>query len=710
MNKLLLCVLILFAESLYSTSAATQLPGASLSATFHGWSVDVEGEVAVVGAPLGWVSVGDGSDRAGAVYVYRQQTGEWTLEQVLNPTDLAAGDQFGDSVRIHQGRIVVSAPYHDPVINNVVTEDAGVVYVFEYRNSEWTQTSQIIRPNAKANDWFGKQLTVGVDRIFISALELGMPADQQRGAIHVYDLVAGEWTETAVIRNDLPYETGGLLGSWPMSYHQGQLAAAVNTFQMDQYTGYVHVYTEEQDNWMLQQVISSPDGMPGDFFGASVSVFSDHLLVGASAETGSNGESQAGAAYVFQKIGEQWSLSQKLTARVADESDNFGIEVVMADEQLIIGQRHTGTDENNINGQVYVYNQEDSGWQLVRVIKADTDTNHDDFGQALGLDHDRLVVGAPFSSSRQGMAYVYDIQPNAERFTLNEGLNGNWYNLETQGQGLFFDVRPEHDYAYAGWFTYDTMPVSAGGDIGDAGHRWLVGNGLINQSTQSISFDLLYAAGGLFDNNQAVIGPAVNPYGSMTVVFDGCDQAQVSYQIPSQNLSGQFTINRPVNSGSAVCQDFASGSLDQSPDVFDQRLTGHWYNPDTSGQGMFIDQFYGTDAAFLGWFTFDTMDAADTPAAQVGANGQRWLVGAGQVDDMNPAVLNYQLYYTSGGYFDDPAEVSLEGANGYGTLRIEFLDCAHAAVSYEVPAVGVAGQFEMIRLFTQASELCPDIR
>jgi len=709
MNQCILILLLLIINGLSSISHASPLPGPTLSNAYHGWSVDVEGDLAVVGTPLHWVAVDGGHANAGSVHVYRQQAGEWLLEQVLNPGDLADGDEFGNEVLIHQGRIVVAAPYHDPEIGGEPVVDAGAVYVFEQQDQAWQVTEKIVRPDAMEEDLMGNQIAADIDRLFISTAEYGLPEDTETGAIYVYDLIAGDWTEPAVIRNDIPYMFGGVPGNWAMSFHQGQLVTTVSVYGMGQSTGYVHIYTEQEGQWTLQQAITSPNDMPGDFFGAAVSVYDNHLLIGASGEAGSQGELNTGAAYLYRRIGDHWNLERKFTPQTPSQSSNFGIDVQMSHDQLIIGQRHTEVINNANPGKVYVFDRQGLDWQVSRVLTADSSPDHDDFGQAISLDHDRLVVGAPYSKRRQGMAYVYEIQAKSERFVLNEGLNGNWYNPETEGQGVFLDVKPELNYAYAGWFTYDTEPTGDDVDtgIGLAGHRWLVGNGRISQSTQSISFDLFYAAGGLFDDPTAVDVPA-EPYGSMTLVFDSCAAVRVNYQIFAAALSGSFSMTRPTAGSVGLCEQFQTG-FQPAADAFDVSLNGHWYNPDTLGQGLFIEQFAGTDQAFMGWFTHNVNAADDTTASLVGAIGQRWLVGSGRVDSDQLNVIEYDLLYSGGGLFDSPIPVTVYGLEGYGTLRIEFLDCAHARVDYALSALGLTGGFEVIKLFTETSEHCPAV-
>ena len=72
-------------------------------------SLDIDGDIAVVGAPLDDELGAD----AGAAYVYRRNGGQWTLETKLLASDGAAGDEFGRGVAVSDGRIVINAAEAD---------------------------------------------------------------------------------------------------------------------------------------------------------------------------------------------------------------------------------------------------------------------------------------------------------------------------------------------------------------------------------------------------------------------------------------------------------------------------------------------------------------------------------------------------------------------------------------------------------------------
>jgi hypothetical protein len=94
-----------------AAAAAQSTLGIKLTATtpvsnaLFGYSVVIQGDVAVVGAPQDDVA----GDRAGAAYVYRFNGSTWSVETRLTASDGEAGDLFGTSVAIDGSTIVIGA-------------------------------------------------------------------------------------------------------------------------------------------------------------------------------------------------------------------------------------------------------------------------------------------------------------------------------------------------------------------------------------------------------------------------------------------------------------------------------------------------------------------------------------------------------------------------------------------------------------------------
>lgn len=138
--------------------------------------------------------------------------------------------------------------------------------------------------------------------------------------------------------------------------------------------------------------------------------------------------------------------------------------------------------------------------------------------------------------------------------------------------------------------------------------------------------------------------------------------------------------------GLAAC---AAGSAAAAPFDLDQHgLTGSWYNPATSGQGIEIEVYPDFDdptqgILFAGWFTYD-VSAAD---------GQRWYAMSGLATPSGEADLH--IYSVYGGNFAAPPIVAPSAP--LGTAALTFADCAHGTLVYRFDD-GRSGQIPLVRL------------
>jgi len=142
---------------------------------------------------------------------------------------------------------------------------------------------------------------------------------------------------------------------------------------------------------------------------------------------------------------------------------------------------------------------------------------------------------------------------------INPGLNGAWLNLQTSGQGITLEVLSSLNSVFMAWFTFDTQNPDSNtqANVGFAGHRWLTSLGTIENNV--VTFDLTNTTNGLFDNQQTITNSPANSYGTMTITFESCSLAHVSYNLIQQQLSGSFDINRITPDNIALCESLSTG-------------------------------------------------------------------------------------------------------------------------------------------------------
>jgi len=151
-----------------------------------------------------------------------------------------------------------------------------------------------------------------------------------------------------------------------------------------------------------QQELQASDGMPGDFFGYTVSLTADGqtALVGAPDRT-------IPAAYVFVKRAGRWSEQQEIDSPAPAAQDTYGFAVSLSgDGQTALVGAPTGDGGNGI---VYSYKHLGDKYVLDGQITAPDGAYGDEFGEAVSLSGlgNVALISAPIHNGYQGAAYVF---------------------------------------------------------------------------------------------------------------------------------------------------------------------------------------------------------------------------------------------------------------------------------------------------------------
>ncbi|MCI5115477.1 MAG: hypothetical protein D3912_11780, partial [Candidatus Electrothrix sp. AX1] len=179
----------------------------------------------------------------------------------------------------------------------------------------------------------------------------------------------------------------------------------------DNKKGSAYIFVRSPDNvWQLQQKIFAGDGATDDWFGRSVSISGDTVAVSSPfSDFYINGIPEvAGAVYIFIRSGSSWSQQAKLQAADRQPYDQFGSAVSLDGDTVVIG--NSTDSENGLQdvGSAYVFVRSGSSWnQQAKLLAADGATD-DGLGFSVSVDGETAIVGAKqYSTDSPGKAYVF---------------------------------------------------------------------------------------------------------------------------------------------------------------------------------------------------------------------------------------------------------------------------------------------------------------
>ncbi|MBI3784775.1 MAG: VCBS repeat-containing protein, partial [Deltaproteobacteria bacterium] len=165
------------------------------------------------------------------------------------------------------------------------------------------------------------------------------------------------------------------------------------------------------DPFLQKAKLTASDGATNDWFGISVAISGDTVVVGAYYDDiGTNADQ--GSAYVFLKPGGGWTgmtQSAKLTASDGAAADLFGCSVAISGDTVVVGASNDDIGVKDDQGSAYVFVKPGGGWanmtQTAKLTAADG-AAADHFGYSVAISGDTVAIGAPYGRV-SGWAYVF---------------------------------------------------------------------------------------------------------------------------------------------------------------------------------------------------------------------------------------------------------------------------------------------------------------
>ncbi len=192
-------------------------------------------------------------------------------------------------------------------------------------------------------------------------------------------------------------------------------------------SGAAYVFKRTGNSWSQEAYLKSSNSGSADWFGYTVSVSGDTIVVGAYQEDSNqttitngttssddNSVSGSGAAYVFKRTGSTWSQEAYLKAPNLENSDYFGTKTSVSGDTIVVGAYGedsnqttitNGTTASGVNGKldsgaVYVFKRSGSNWSQEAYIKPPNPQSALQFSNAV-ISGDTIAVGASHENSNQ---------------------------------------------------------------------------------------------------------------------------------------------------------------------------------------------------------------------------------------------------------------------------------------------------------------------
>lgn len=176
------------------------------------------------------------------------------------------------------------------------------------------------------------------------------------------------------------------------------IIGAPRDYRDSQPKGAAYIYQRIGDDRILQAKLTASDGQSGDEFGCAVAIDGDFAIIGAYGDD--DMADSAGAVYIFRQIGGIWQQQTKLYASDAKERYRFGVSVSISGSTIAVGapisafEGGTEGDPCGIDdrGEVYIFDFDGSSWS--QQVKLLPDGSGRRFGKSVSIDNGTVVSGS----------------------------------------------------------------------------------------------------------------------------------------------------------------------------------------------------------------------------------------------------------------------------------------------------------------------------
>jgi hypothetical protein len=418
-----------------------------------GYSVSISEDYAIVGAPSEDHNATGGNtlSASGSAYIFKNNAGTWSQVQKIVASDRGAGDNFGCSVAISGDYAIVGAysENEDAAGGNTISQ-AGSAYIFKNNGGTWSQVQKIVASDRGAGgDLFGSSVAISGDYAIVGA------------------------------------------------YAEDEDATGGNTLY---WAGSAYIFKNSAGTWSEIQKIVASDRGASDWFGHSLAISGDYLIVGARNEShnaiGGDSISNSGSAYIFKNNSGTWSQVQKIVASDRGANDQFGNSVAILGDYAIVGAKqdaHDATGGNTLMhaGSAYIFKNNSGTWSEEQKIVASDRGASDYFGFSVTISEEYAVIGAYSEDEDATGGNTINSAGSAYVFKNNSGTWTQVQKIVASDRGGAFDlfgisVAISGDYAIVGAYLEDEDTI---------------GGNTLNAAGSAYIFKKVAATSGIVENN-----------------------------------------------------------------------------------------------------------------------------------------------------------------------------------------------------------------
>jgi len=291
----------------------------------------------------------------------------------------------------------------------------GGVFTFTKTDAGWTLVDELIPEDVTLTDLFGKAMAHSGDLLAVSA----PGAMEGCGSVFIFERADQEssWNQQARLDADNCDQTTGMGTSLVLDDEVLYVSAPGS----GDIKGQVFRFEQVDNSWQLTQTYSA--GEAGDGFGIGLLVDGPAILIGAPMH-----DENAGLVHLFQ------TNSGEALEPISNPDSTakfFGLKLSKHQNTLAIsapGVAPIGMNAPFSSGSLFLYEAAESEWSLAHTLKPEQPEGQSPFttfgfGMDVEFRDSEVWVSVPFGGNGSGAVNIYDLNQEAEEWTIKQSLS-----------------------------------------------------------------------------------------------------------------------------------------------------------------------------------------------------------------------------------------------------------------------------------------------
>ena len=283
----------------------------------------------------------------------------------------------------------------------------GAAYVFERKKGVWVEQTKLVATDRLVNSEFGENVSISGNTIAI-----GAPSDRNgRGAVYIFQKTGNVWSQQAKLMANDETEDSFFGDSIALSDDVLVAGAELGLVPGGVEAGAAYVFRRIGKSWTQEAKLIASDPTGQANFGSGTAIVSDNTIAigAASAQV-------SGVVYFFERQGGVWLEQSRLVPSSPEEGQGFGINIGSSGNSLVVGAYAAAGTDDVRTGAAYVYRRTGAVWaEEARLVPSETQVR--DFGTRVAISVRTIVAGAPFNDAQPpidgGSAWVFQRIGNA---------------------------------------------------------------------------------------------------------------------------------------------------------------------------------------------------------------------------------------------------------------------------------------------------------